>query len=72
MKSFKPGVGARGGGGQTHGNFGIGVQVCILKPSPIIYPAFEKKTGLFIYLISQKVDLFIYCSLNLYILSYHL
>ena len=39
------------------------MRVSILKLTPIIYPAFEKNI-LFIYLISQKVDLFIYCSLS--------
>ena len=32
----------------------------ILKQTPIIYLAFEKNPSPFIYLISQKVDLFIY------------
>ena len=48
----------------------MGVRVSILKLDPIIYPAY--KNSLFIYLISQKVDLFIHCSLNLYTLSYPL
>ena len=52
---------------RSRGNFGTGVRVSILKPTPIIYLAFNKHS-LFIYLISQKVDLFIYCSLNLYTL----
>ena len=38
MKTFKLGV----GGGVARGNFGMGVQVSVLKPTPIIYPAFEK------------------------------
>ena len=46
-------------GGGARGNFGTGVRVSILKSTPIIYPAFEKKPSLFIYLISQKVDLHI-------------
>ena len=46
-------------------NFGTGVRVNILKPTPIIYPAFKKTQPIHInYLILQKVDLFIYCSLN--------
>ena len=57
VKSFKLGCGG------TRGNVGTGVRVSILKPTPIIYPAFEKKHILFIYLISQNVDIFIYCSL---------
>ena len=48
----------------------MGVLVRILKPTPIIYPAVEKKPSPFIYLISLKVDLFICCSLNLYTLLY--
>ena len=54
-----------GGGGGGGGNFGTDVGVSILKPTPIIYLAFEKNS-LFIYLISQKDDQIIYCSLNLY------
>ena len=45
------------------GNFGTGVRASILKPTLIIYLAFENNS-LFIYLISQKVDLYIYCPLN--------
>ena len=57
----------------TWGNFGTGVGVCILKPTQIMYPAFEKKeNSQFIYLISQNVDLFIYCYLNLYTRLYPL
>ena len=37
VKSFK-----LGGGGGTRGNVGMGVRVSIWKPTPIIYPAFEK------------------------------
>ena len=50
-----------GGGG---GNFGMGVRASILKPTTVIYLAFEKNSQ-FIYLISQKVDLLIYCPLNI-------
>ena len=32
-----------GGGGGLLGNFGTDVQASILKPTPIIYLAFEKK-----------------------------
>ena len=65
MRSLILRVGGGGGeGGGTGNNFGKGVQVSILKPNPIIYLAFEKNR-LFIYLISQKVDLFRCCSLNL-------
>ena len=54
--------GAGEGGG---GNFGTGVRASILKPTPIIYLAFEKKQPIrFIYLISQKVDVFICWFLN--------
>ena len=130
MKSFKT---PRGGEGLGD-NFGTGVRVNLLKPAPIIYPAFKKNpaysytwfhrkltysysvlwtyipiyilcdcvceratrvilvrvcesvfwrqpqsytwplkiNSLFIYLISQTVDLFIYCSLNLYTILYPL
>ena len=44
------------------GNFGTGVRASVLKPTPNIYLVFEKK-DLFIYLIEQKVYIFIYCSL---------
>ena len=56
---------SRGGGGG--GNFGTGVRSSILKPTPIIYMAFEKY-DLFIYLIVQNVDVhvFICCPLILY------
>ena len=48
-----------GGRGGTRGNFGTGVGVSILKPTPIIYPAFEKKkNSLFIYLISFHILFF--------------
>ena len=50
------GKGSNSGGG---GNFGTGVRASILKPTLIIYLAFEKNS-LFIYFISQKVDLFIH------------
>ena len=40
---------------------------------PQSYPRpLKKKPSLFIYLILQKIDLFIYCSLNFYTLSYPL
>ena len=55
---------SRGGGGYLGGNFGTGVQPSILKPTPIIYLAFEKY-DLFIYLIVLNVDVhvFICCPL---------
>ena len=42
------------------GNCGTGVRASISKPTPFIYPAFEK-TDPFIYLIIKNVDLIIYC-----------
>ena len=51
-------------GGVTWGNFGTGVRPSILKPTPIIYLAFEKY-GLFIYLIVHNVEVFICCLLIL-------
>ena len=45
----------------------MGVQVSILKPTPIIYLVFEKN-DLYIYLMEQNVYIFIYCSLILYTL----
>ena len=53
-----------GGGGVTWGNFGTGVRPSILKPTLIIYLAFEKY-GLFIYLIVHNVEVFICCPLIL-------
>ena len=44
-------LGGGGGEGETGDNFGMGVQASTLKPTPIIYTAFEKNS-LFIYLIS--------------------
>ena len=41
----------------------MGVRASISKPTPFIYPAFEK-TDPFIYLIVQNVDPFIYCPLT--------
>ena len=55
--------------GGTGGNFDTGVRVSILKPTPIIYPAFEKNSLFILYLISQKVDLFINSLFYLFILS---
>ena len=53
---------ARGlGGGVLAGNFGTGMRASFLKPTPIIYLVFEKN-DLFIYLIEQNVNIFIYCS----------
>ena len=49
-----------GGGGNP---VGTGVRTNILKPTSIVYLAFEKNSP-FIYFISQKVDLFIFCPLN--------
>ena len=49
------------------GNFGTGVRASILKPTPIIYLAFEKYDP-FIYFIVHNVDIFIGCPLILYIL----
>ena len=59
------------GRGISGDNFVTGVHASILKPSSIIYLALEENS-LFIYLNSQKVELFVYCFLNEYILSYHL
>ena len=55
----------RGGGGVTWGNFGTGVQPSILKPTPIIYLAFENY-DLFIYFIVHNADIFICCPLILH------
>ena len=41
----------------------MGVRASILERTQIIYLAFEKNSP-FIYLISQKVDLFMYCPLS--------
>ena len=41
--NFNSGGGGGGGGKGTRVNFGTGLRVSILKPTPIIYPAFEKK-----------------------------
>ena len=51
-----------GGGGVTWGNFGTGVGVSFLKPTPIIYLVFEKMA------YEQNVYIFIYCSLIFYTL----
>ena len=50
--------------GKLGGNFGMGVPVSSLKPTPIIYLVFEKN-GPLIYLIEQNVYIFIYFSLIL-------
>ena len=52
----------RGWGRLLGGNCGTGVRASILKPTPFIYLAFDKK-DLFIYLIIWNDDLFIYCPL---------
>ena len=58
-----------GEGGGSRGNFGISVQASILKPTSIIHLAMKKNSP-FIYLISKKVDIFIYYPLNEYTISY--
>ena len=61
------GGGGGEGGGSLGGNFGTGVRPSILKPTPIIYQAFEKY-DIFIYLIVHNVEVhvFICCPLILY------
>ena len=49
-------------------SYGTGVRPGILKPTPIIYLAFEKY-DLFVYFIVHNVDIFICYPLILYILS---
>ena len=51
--------------GVTWGKFGTGVRPSILKPTPIIYLAFENY-DLFIYLIVHNAEIFICCPLILY------
>ena len=59
-------VGGGGKGGVRFGllgvNCGTGVRASISKPTPFIYPAFEK-TDPVIYWIIRNADLFIYCPL---------
>ena len=52
--------GGCGGGGGLGNIIGTDVRVSIWKPTPIIYLAFKKKHSLFIYLITEKVDLYSY------------
>ena len=58
-----------GGGGKLRGNFGTGVRASFFKTYPN-HILDLRKNDLFIYLIEQKISIFIYCSLILYTVSH--